>query len=236
MTCLHGFTQHGDSWAEVTRLAGGGHSWLTPDLTATTGAGAIAEVLELWRREGVERSHLVGYSQGGRLALDLACGHSDRLLTLTAVAAHAGLEGRARERRRAEDLELAARIERDGVEWFARHWAALPLFAGLARRGPEFLDRLHRARLRNDPRQLAATLRGRGGAAGEPFWERLPAISVTTLLVAGAQDQRYVRAAGRLSRRIAGSRVAIVPDAGHAVHLEQPEAFAALLAAHLSSR
>ena len=75
-----------------------------------------------------------------------------------------------------------------------------------------------------------------GGAAAEPFWDRLAAVTVPTLLVAGAEDERYVRHAERLRRCLPHARVAVVPEAGHAVHLERPRAFAALLAAHVSSR
>ena len=52
--------------------------------------------------------------------------------------------------------------------------------------------------------------------------------------MAGAEDPRYVALAGRLCDAIPGAGAAIVPRAGHAAHLEQPAAFAALLARHLS--
>ena len=236
MTCLHGFSQHGDSWDEVTSLAGDRWRWLTPDLRATTLAGAEAELLALWAGEGVERTHLVGYSQGGRVALHCAAAHPGRLLTLTTIGAHAGLDSAQRAARIAADDALAERIEREGVDWFAEHWAALPLFAGLARRGPAVLARLDAGRRRNDARHLAATLRGMGAGATEPFWDRLGAIAAATLLVAGAEDARYVDLAERLRAAIPNARLAIVPEAGHAVHIEQPRAFAALLADHLSGR
>jgi 2-succinyl-6-hydroxy-2,4-cyclohexadiene-1-carboxylate synthase len=236
VTCLHGFSQHGESWDEIAALAGAGRRWLTPDLAATTLAEAEAELLALWAREGVDRSHLVGYSQGGRVALFVAAAHPVRLITLTTIGAHAGLEETQRAARIAEDEALARRIEDEGVEWFAGHWAALPLFAGLARRGPAVLARLDAGRRRNDARQLAATLRGMGAGATEPFWDRLGAIAAPTLLVAGAEDARYVGFAERLRAAIPDARVAVVPEAGHAVHIEQPVAFAALLADHLSSR
>src|SRR5215472_14628949 len=230
VTCVHGFSQHGESWAEVRALVPGGRRWLTPDLRATALPEAEAELLELWEREGVERTHLVGYSQGGRVALSAAARHP----RLTAIGAHAGFEGEARARRRLEDEALAERIEREGIDWFAAYWAALPLFAGLVRRGPAYLARLDAARRRNDPAQLAAALRGLGAGATEPFWDCLGAIEAPTLLVAGAEDERYAAFARRLAGAIPGAEVAIVPEAGHAVHLEQPAAFAALLAAHLS--
>jgi 2-succinyl-6-hydroxy-2,4-cyclohexadiene-1-carboxylate synthase len=236
VTCLHGFSQHGASWHELAAMTGGERRWLTPDLRATTLHEAVHEVLELWDRESVERSHLVGYSQGGRVALYLACLHSERLDTLTAIGAHAGFQDEARAARLEEDLALAGRIEREGVDWFADYWAARPLFKGLARRGPEFLRRLDLDRRTNDAGRLAATLRGLGAGATPPFWDRLGAIDVPTLLLAGEEDERYSALAWKLSAAIPGSRVEIVPGAGHAVHLEQPQAAARLLDAHLSRR
>jgi 2-succinyl-6-hydroxy-2,4-cyclohexadiene-1-carboxylate synthase len=234
VTCLHGFTQHGDSWDEVRALVPGDRRWLAPDVRATTLAEAEADLLALWAREGVERSHLVGYSQGGRVALFVAANHPDRLLSLTTIGAHAGLEGEARSARLAEDRALAGRIEREGVDWFAAHWAGLPLFSGLARRGPAFLARLDAARRRNEAGHLAAQLRGLGAGATEPFWDRLGRITAAALLVAGAEDRRYADLAARLRKAIPNAEVAIVPDAGHAVHLEQPVAFATLLSRHLT--
>src|SRR5215472_10922558 len=221
VTCLHGFSQHGDSWAELEGMITGPYRWLTPDLEATTPAQAEAELMTLWAAEGAHRAHLVGYSQGGRVALLVASRHPERLLSLTAISAHAGFEGDARTRRRAEDLALADRIEGEGVDWFASYWAALPLFAGLARRGPAFLDRLDAARRRNDPAHLAATVRGLGAAAIEPFWERLDRIEVPALVIAGAEDGRYVAFAERLGAALPRARVEVVSGAGHAVHLER---------------
>jgi 2-succinyl-6-hydroxy-2,4-cyclohexadiene-1-carboxylate synthase len=236
VTCLHGFSQRGDSWEELAGLLAAGYRWLTPDLRAASLDEAVAEIVRLWEREGVERSHLVGYSQGGRVALYLASTQPERLLTLTAIGAHGGLEGEARARRLEEDRALAERIEREGVEWFAGYWAARPIFSGLQRRGPAFLGRLDAARRRNDAAPLAATLRGLGAGAAPPFWERLKDIQASTLLLAGAEDPRYVEFARRLAALIPRSRAVVVPGAGHAVHMEQPEATASLLSDHLSSR
>jgi 2-succinyl-6-hydroxy-2,4-cyclohexadiene-1-carboxylate synthase len=236
VTCIHGFSQHGDSWDELASLVPGPYRWLRPDVGATGPAQFEAELLSLWTQERVERSHLVGYSQGGRLALWFAARHPGRLLSLTTISAHAGLEGDARVRRRRSDARLASRIEREGVDWFAAHWAALPIFAGLARRGPAFQAQLDRARRRNDPARLAATLRGLGGAALDPFWDRLTAIDVPTLLIAGAEDPAYVAFGRRLAGLIPYARLEVVAGAGHVVHLEQPEATARALAVHLAHR
>ena len=234
VTCLHGFSQHGDSWRELTQLVPDGHHWLTPDIQATTLAEAEAELLGLWEREGVERSHLVGYSQGGRIALWAACNSPHRLLSLMTIGAHAGFDEGDRPKRRQEDLGLADRIEHEGIDWFASHWAALPIFAGLARRGAAYLAQLDASRRQNDPAHLAAQLRGMGAGATEPFWDRLGRITACTLLVAGAEDRRYVEFASRLCALIPDAEIALVAGAGHAAHLERPGEVAALLTAHLS--
>lgn len=235
MTCLHGFSQHGESWHELSALVPGSYRWLTPDVRAATLPEAEAELVELWEREGMRRSHLIGYSQGGRIALWVACHLPERLLSLTIIGAHAGLDGDDRARRWEEDGALADRIEREGIDWFATHWAALPIFAGLATRGPAFLRQLDAARRRNDPAQLAAQLRGMGAGATQPFWDQLDRISVRTLLVAGGDDERYVAFAKRLRYAIPNAVVAVISGAGHAAHLERPAAVAEVLGHHLAA-
>lgn len=236
VTALHGFSQRGDSWAELEELVGGTRQWLTPEVTATTLLAATMDLIALWERDGAAGIDLIGYSQGGRLALYAASLHPQRLRTLTVISAHAGFEGEARSARLRADRELADRIERGGIEWFAAHWAAHPIFAGLARRRPDLQSWLDASRRANEPGLLAQQLRGMGGAATAPFWERLTSIEVPTLVIAGAEDAAYTAHARRLAEILPHARVEIVPDAGHVVHLEQPRRVAALLGDHLSTR
>jgi pimeloyl-ACP methyl ester carboxylesterase len=49
------------------------------------------------------------------------------------------------------------------------------------------------------------------------------------LAIAGARDEGYVRAAERIADTAPNGRAAIVEDAGHAAHLQQPEAVARLI-------
>ncbi|MBO0687002.1 MAG: alpha/beta fold hydrolase, partial [Candidatus Dormibacteraeota bacterium] len=235
-TCLHGFSQRGESWQELTSLVPGQWRWLTPDIEATTPEEAVSAILQLWAEAGVERSHLVGYSAGGRLALRLAVRHPERLHTLTLISAHAGFEGQARTTRLEADEALAARIESQGIDWFAGYWPSQPIFAGLRRRRPDLAARLDADRRSRDPRLLAASLRGLGGASSPPLWDKLPDLRVPTMILAGAEDPHYVEHARRLAHLLPCSRSHIVPESGHVVHLENPQAAATLLAAHLSSR
>jgi 2-succinyl-6-hydroxy-2,4-cyclohexadiene-1-carboxylate synthase len=57
----------------------------------------------------------------------------------------------------------------------------------------------------------------------------LSRLTMPTLVVAGALDAKYVAIGEALAAAIAGARLAVVPESGHAVHLEQPDALAALV-------
>lgn len=246
VTLLHGFTQSGRSWREVIARLGAGFMWIVPDLrghgqTRTRpGAPCTMEActidLEmLWDHLGVERTHLAGYSMGGRLALHVAARRPERILSLLTVGAHAGLDEAAREGRRRGDEALAERIEKDGLESFVDYWGSLPLFAGLERRGPSFVAQVRAQRLENHVAGLACSLRGMGAGVMEPVGEELAQVRVPCTFVAGQLDHGYVASARRLAESVPDGRVEIVQRAGHSVQQERPDAFARVLAAHLAA-
>ena len=246
VTLLHGFTQSGRSWQEVVSKMPAGWRWIAPDLRGhgetrirpgapCTMEACTADLVMLWDHLGIERTHLVGYSMGGRLALYVAVKRPDRLLSLLTIGAHAGLEESAREGRRQGDDALASRIEKDGLEPFVKYWSAQPIFAGLERRGPSFLAQLHGERMRNHTAGLAASLRGMGAGAMEPLWGQLPQLTIPATFVAGQLDHGYVAQARHLKEAVPHGRIEIVPRAGHTVHQERPDAFARVLASHLAA-
>jgi 2-succinyl-6-hydroxy-2,4-cyclohexadiene-1-carboxylate synthase len=246
VTLLHGFTQSGRSWRELIGHMPEGWAWIVPDLRGhgetQTRHGAPCsmdactnDLLMLWEHLGVERTHLVGYSMGGRLALHVATHHPARVLSLVTIGAHAGLEEDARAGRRQGDEALAERIEHEGVESFANYWGSLPLFAGLERRGPAYVAQVRAERLQNHAAGLACSLRGMGAGVMEPLWDELDRLTMPCTFVAGQLDHGYVASARRLATAVRSGRYEIVLRAGHSVHQERPDAFARVLAAHLAA-
>ena len=223
-----------------------GWKWIVPDLRghgetqtrreAPCSMEACAADLEmLWDELGVERTHLAGYSMGGRLALHVAARQPERILSLLTIGAHAGLDEDARAGRRQGDEALAERIERDGVESFVDYWSSLPLFAGLQRRGPAYLAEVRADRLQNHATGLACSLRGMGAGVLEPVWDELSLVTFPCTFVAGQLDHGYVASARRLAVTVRNGRAELVLRAGHAVHQERPDAFARVLANHLAA-
>ncbi len=142
VTLLHGFTQSGRSWRELIARMPEGWEWIVPDLrghgetqiwkgSSCSMDACTEDMIKLWDALEVEKSHLVGYSMGGRLALHIATHRPERVLSVLTIGAHAGLDEDARQGRRQGDEVLASRIERDGLEAFVDYWSSLPLFAGL---------------------------------------------------------------------------------------------------------
>lgn len=241
---LHGFMGSSADWRRVTAalegrrriavdLPGHGASTGLPPGAYTIG-GAARALLGLLDDLGVGRPVISGYSMGGRLALYLALRHPDRCAGLSVESASPGLEGAGeRAARRAADSEKATRLE-DDFEGFLHDWYRQPLFAPLAR-DPILLRRTIEERLRNDPAELAKSLRGMGTGSQPPLWEELPGLRVPALAVAGGLDEKFVGISRRMASLNPGIRTAVVPGAGHNVHAEATAAYLSSLEEFLSA-
>jgi len=229
LALVHGFTQTGRSWAPLVpalkERIGDHGDILTPDLP---GHGTRSEVrADLWeaaRLAGEEcgRAAYVGYSMGGRVALHLGLERPDLVERLVLVSATGGIEDAgARAARRREDEALAQSIEADGVDAFLERWLAAPLFADLT---PDAAGL--EARRENSAAGLAAALRLMGTGTQEPLLRRLDELTMPVLVVAGERDDKFTEQALHLGGWIGPTaQLALVPDAGHACHLENPDGF-----------
>jgi 2-succinyl-6-hydroxy-2,4-cyclohexadiene-1-carboxylate synthase len=67
------------------------------------------------------------------------------------------------------------------------------------------------------------------------LWDRLCDLSVPTLVLTGALDDKYTGVTARAARRIETAERVVVPKAGHNVHAERPQAFLAQLVRFLET-
>lgn len=225
----HGFTQTARSWSRIETLLAAqladteivavdlpGHG----ECTAPADADLWASADHLVTVGG--DAHYVGYSMGGRVALHAALQAPGRVRSLVLIGATAGIDDRGeRDARRDADALLAERIETIGVEAFVDEWLTNPLFAGLDAESARRADRL-----RNSAAGLAASLRATGTGTQQPLWGRLPEITVPVLVLAGEHDAKFRALGERLTAGLPNATFEVIADAGHSVHLEQPEATA----------
>ena len=247
LVLLHGFTGSKESWAGVraafvTRrrvlaidLPGHGDTTIADrrfDHSLAATADLVAECLTVLR---VPRVDLLGYSMGGRVALQIAIAHGARVERLVLESASAGLAtAAARARRRAADARLADAIERDGVARFVARWEALPLFRSLEDLPEGIRATLRRQRLACRGDGLAASLRGMGLGAQPWLARQAESVAAPVRLLSGARDRQFTRRAARLLPRFAAGCHEIIGGAGHVPHLEQPERFLGAVRAFLA--
>ena len=242
MMLLHGFTGDGTTMEGLAQRLEADTTVILPDLVghgrsssppneADYSVDAMAAHSAVLAENLVGGSfHLVGYSMGGRVALTLACRRPALVRSLTLIGASAGLASEAeRAARQESDDTLAESIERDGLETFVDNWMANPLFATQARLGDDFLAASKAQRLRNSAAGLARSLRAAGTGVMAPLHDNLRSCAVPTMFVAGADDSKFTRIAAELVARIPTADIAVIDNAGHAAHLEQPDAVAFII-------
>jgi 2-succinyl-6-hydroxy-2,4-cyclohexadiene-1-carboxylate synthase len=219
--------QRGEAWEPVAGRLATRYRSTCLDFSTWTFEQRVGEVLAATSPGDA----LVGYSMDGRLALHAALTDPARLGALVLVGVSAGVEDR--EERRRSDEALAAWVEQHSIEKVVERWEAQPVFVSQSQ---ELRERQRPGRLSHDPRLLATLLRSAGQGAVPPVCDRLHELHCPVLLVAGQLDQHYAEAAHRMAERLPDARVRIVPGAGHAPQLEQPELVAELLDEHLGDR
>ncbi|HET9348154.1 MAG TPA: alpha/beta hydrolase [Arthrobacter sp.] len=166
------------------------------------------------------KPHLLGLSWGSMVVLELYREDPGLPASLVLASAYAGWAGSLPpeevERRYAQvEAEIGQPPEKFIDEWLPT------LFTDKA--DPGVVAEASRIMADVRPAGMRALLSASGRADYRPV---LPTISIPTLLLYGADDQRSpLHVAHELHRQISGSKLAVIPDVGHLAHLEAPDAF-----------
>lgn len=171
---------------------------------------------------GVDRAHVVGLSNGGEIAVNLAIEHPDIVRSLVLVDASLnGFHYTPEFLGRFQAYFAAA--EHDGVTRANELWLADPLFVPAAR------DSVLARRLRNMvmPYKGEAWLHfGWRRGITPPAISRLHTIGVPTLVIVGERDIPDMRQiADTLATKIPGAREIVLANVGHMSNMEDSTAF-----------
>ncbi len=243
---LHGFTGRGSGWGAlatawarhyqvvVVDLPGHGRSGIPADPARASVERTADDLATILARARAAPAHVLGYSLGARIALRLAVAHGESVRRLILESPSAGIERLSdRAARQTADEGRAARLEQHGIGPFVDEWEREPVFASQAGLAPERAARLRAERLRNRPAGLATSLRAAGQGAMEPLFDRLAGIRAPTLVIAGALDPAGRARAEGVAAAIPGAILEVIPNAGHAAHLETPATVRSLVLAFL---
>lgn len=225
---VHGFTQTRASWAQILNQLPDNFHYVTIDAPGHGESSQVKGDLEQAAAEIVETAGSAvycGYSMGARMCLHAALAFPKVVEGLVLISGTAGIEDDSERRLRLEsDRQLAHHILDIGVDQFIDEWLAQPMFANLP------LDEEDRVlRKANTASSLATNLLSAGTGSQLPLWDLLPGLHMPVLIIAGANDPKFVAIAEQMQKCITFSQLEIVTGAGHAVHHEQPLVVARLI-------
>lgn len=175
-------------------------------------------------------AHLLGYSLGGRLALGVALRAPELFRSLTLISASPGLDTEAeREQRRQADERWVTLLTERGLTAFLEAWSALPLWDPQRGLAAERLLHQQQERARHEALGLATSLRSVGLGRMPAYLSALPRLSLPVALLVGALDSKFIALGERMQRALPNASLGVVPNAGHSLLIEAPEAVAQVL-------
>jgi len=192
----------------VWDMRGHGQSDYPEAPSAYSEALTVGDIAALLDVVGARKAIVGGLSLGGYMSLAFYRAHPERVSALLIIDTGPGFkkdDARAAWNKRA--LDTADRFEREGLEV-------------LKSASRERSTVSHR-----DARGLALAARGMLTQRDARVIEVLPDINVPSLVVVGADDTPFLAASDYMAAKIPGAKKAVIPAAGHAVNIDQPQAF-----------
>jgi len=189
-------------------MRGHGQSDYPDDLKAYSEALTVADMAALLDEVGAENAIVGGLSLGGYMSLAFYRANPERVRALLIIDTGPGFrKDDAREAWNRRAHETGDRFEREGL-------------AVLKLPSRERSDVSHR-----DASGLARAARGMLTQRDARVIESLPGIKVPSLVVVGADDAPFLAASDYMAAKIPDAKKVVVPAAGHAVNIDQPQAF-----------
>src|SRR5580704_2767933 len=216
----HGYSSTSEMWqGQIEALSkhhqlvlwdmrGHGRSDYPDDPAAYSEASTIADMAALLDEVGARTAIVGGLSLGGYMSLAFYRAHPARVAALLIIDTGPGFKkDDAREAWNRRAYDTGDRFELEGLEV-------------LKSAGPERSGVSHR-----DATGLARAARGMLTQRDGRVIELLPDIKVPSLVVVGADDTPFLAASDYMAAKIRGAQKAVIPAAGHAVNIDQPQAF-----------
>lgn len=231
LVLVHGYLGGAAQWrAEIDRFKDR-FDVIAPDLPGFADAaglpavdrieGFAAAVTDLLDELGIGRFTLLGHSMGGMIVQELAATHPERITRLILY----GTGPLGLMTNRFEPIEISRdRVCRDGVQTTIRRIGATWFRAGEAATGFDLVTRL------GAQASPAAALAGLDAMRHWDGRAAIAGLTMPTLVIWGDGDQSYrwpqIEA---LWQGLPDAVLAVVPNTAHAVHLEKPHLFHAIL-------
>ncbi len=195
-------------------------------------ADDIAAVLD---HLGLDQAHVVGLSMGGFATLHFGFRHPARAKSLVVGGCGYGAEPGQRERFKGEAAAIAAALLEQGMEKFAARYAYGPTRVQFENKDPRGFAEF--ARQLADHSSLGAANTQLGVQAERPslyeLVDQMKALTVPTLVLTGDEDWPCLQPGLLMKQSIPTAALAVMPNCGHTINIEDPDEFNRLVGAFL---
>jgi pimeloyl-ACP methyl ester carboxylesterase len=173
---------------------------------------------------------------GAFATLHFALRHHGRALSLCLGGCGYGAEPERQALFRAEAEATAAMLRRDGMAAFAERYATGPTRVQFENKDPRGHAEFKRMLAEHSALGSANTQAGvqKERPSLYDLADAMARIAVPTLIVAGDEDWPCLAPSLMMKRAIPSAALAVVPNTGHALSVEEPEAYNRLLDAFLA--
>lgn len=197
---------------------------------------AADDILAILDALALPMAHIVGLSMGGFATLHFGFRHPTRARSLTVAGCGYGAEPGQRDRFKAEAATIAETLLAQGMPAFAARYAHGPTRVQFENKDPR--GHAEFARHLAEHSALGSANTQRGCQANRPslydLTDRMRALTVPTLILTGDEDTPCLQPGLLMKQHISTAALAVMPNCGHTINLEDPDEFNRLVGAFLN--
>ena len=199
-------------------------------------ARAADDILAVLDHVCERKAHIAGLSIGGFATLHFGLRHPQRALSLCIGGCGYGAEPDKREAFRAEADIIAATIRSEGMPAFAERYAYGPTRVQYENKDPRGHAEFKAMLAEHSAKGSANTQQGvqKERPSLYTLVEDLRRIDVPTLIITGDEDWPCLLPGILMKQSIPSAALAVMPNAGHAINIEEPEEYNRLVGDFLS--
>jgi 2-succinyl-6-hydroxy-2,4-cyclohexadiene-1-carboxylate synthase len=244
---LHGFTGSSMDWENFSALFNNRFNIIAIDLIGHGKSDSPKEVnfykadsinKQIWEIVNHFRNEkiiLLGYSMGGRAALNFAVNHPGKISVLILESTSAGIKNEdERKARLKSDEQLADFIETHTMVEFVNKWMGMEIFSTLNDLPEEKIEKLNISKTQNSKIGLANSLRGFGTGIMPFLGNKLSTLNFPVLLISGELDSKFTQINNEIIYKFPDAEHKVITNSGHNIHFEQTENFVKVVSHYLN--
>jgi len=188
---------------------------------------ATDDILAVLDHLKIPAAHIVGLSMGGFATLHFGFRHPTRALSLVVAGVGYGAEKEQQAKFKSEVEVVAKSLLEEGMVAFAGKYAYGPTRVQFENKDPRGFAQFGKELGEHSALGSANTQLGVQGARPSLYdlVDRMRAMTVPTLVLTGDEDWPCLAPSLLLKREIPSAALAVMPNCGHTINLEDPDLF-----------